>query len=361
MTTPIDNSFAAAISEAHYPWNSTVDMIQNMLLLMQHSSWVRRYLLDNGPQRAQDASILASKEHMKFAYTRTSRNEDNSGSYFTQIFVPVYSNGTIGAGVVSGFSNSFESSFLCGASRFAVDASKGTMLAVHDGPGPQGIIVIFESVGPISRQFAYLRFSRAEFLRAVQEDEMDFDLLYRYLLASCCGSTYGTNVSPPVQIGVPGFIVPNIFGSSIERKYTICVYANGVPLMVFNSVRVDSWDSHQRPFEIERIKRLGINSIQRRIPMRVPIQIAPAPAKPHGDASEMGEASARKEKRKIQKREAAARSYARRREKRIAYRREGEELVKEQAGEKQLQAASTSCSSTRAKTWLEQIFKKPKQ
>jgi len=182
-----ENSFASALRDSHYPWASTMDMIQNILSLMQESRWTRNYLLDNTHKRSRDASILSSTEHTKHAYTRTCRREDSDGSYFTQMFVPAYSNGTIGVGVVAGYSSSSESSFLCGSSRFASDTAKGSALVLHIDTCPHTIVVIFQSSGTIERNYAYLKFPRAAFLRATGgHGDINFDLLHRSLLVSCC-------------------------------------------------------------------------------------------------------------------------------------------------------------------------------
>lgn len=312
------NLFASAVRDHHSPWSSTVDMIQSILSFMEQSRWVRKYLLDDSHQRAQDASILASMEHTKFAYTHTCRQEDNSGSYWTQMFVPAYSDGLFGAGVVSGYSTSVNEDFLCGAHRFAVDVKKGSTLTVCDDPDSQNIVVLFQSACITRMNYTYLRFARAAFLQATRGDcAMDFDLLHRFLVVSVCGSI-PANSSPVILNGCYPFPIANIPGDRLPRRFKICAYSNTVPLMSFIKEKTDLWNFHHNLFEIKRLKRLGIASIQRRSPLGIPRQIAPAPVGPHSNAVKLDENLVPQERRKIKKREAAARSYARKREKRIA-------------------------------------------
>lgn len=308
MSTPIEQSstnlFSSATRDYHSPWSSTVDMMQSVMSLMQQSRWVRNYLLDNGLQRVQDASILASTKHTKFAYTQSCRQDDDNGSYWTQMFVPAYSNGSNGAGVIARYSSGMEFSFINGLHRF---------VAVF------AIAVIFLSGVTTKINYPCLRFTRAAFLHANGGDgEVDFFLLHRHLVDSISGRYPGESITTKMTNTCYPFPMPHISGERLLRQFRVCAYSNTVPLMRFKADEIDSWKFHQIASEIQRLKQMGIASILRRTPHRIPILIAPAPEEPKSNGVEIDKDMARTEKRKIKKRESAAKCYSRKREKRIA-------------------------------------------
>lgn len=139
-----------------------------------------------------------------------------------------------------------------------------------------------------------------------------------------CSSVERDNLYP--------FPASDLFGQLVTHQVNVCAYANAIPLMAFTKLmdcskrRIDAGAFYHGDFDLERLKRMGINSLHQNSSVRTPVLIAPAPMSMRKDGQVSGidhgehglSKADRKRRRQIKKREAAARSYARKREKRIA-------------------------------------------
>lgn len=344
MNDPSGNSLLTAFNASHQRWSFTEDMIKRILSLIQGSRWIRNYLLNEGRHREQDAHILASLEHRKHSNVRACICDE---AEYTQILLPAFSDGEVGAGVVAEYPTNTAFSFSCRTARFAVDIKKGSNLFVYNDPGSKRVDILFLIPNKTQGTIVNLNFDRSSFIDGIRHDEINYEIIHRSLLFSRYTVLQNRTTSERPDDNLYPFPVPEIFGQLLKRHINVCAYANTLPLMAFTKHmgcfqrRVDPRSFFGADFNLDRSKRLGVSSLLQNPSARTPVPIAPAPMlTPRGVlTSEIEQdglflsSAARKQRRKIKKRESAARSYARKREKRIAAMRDTEASENNQESE----------------------------
>lgn len=178
-----DNSLVSAFQASHYPWSSTAAMIKKILSLIQESRWVRQYLLVE-QHRRQDAHILSSLQDTTHSHIQACILDKNE---FTQIFLPAYSDGRVGAGVLAEYNANAESFGPCRTARFVIDIKNGTTSIVYNNPYGNRLDMLFMMPGQPQSILGFFSFDRASFLRGAAHDLIDCDIIHQSLLHSCTG------------------------------------------------------------------------------------------------------------------------------------------------------------------------------